>query len=161
AAQLTVLRARLGQVLAAVKARIEFWKGIQDEGRVRVVARQQKKLPHLVGDQDVLIRARGCDGVVGLRDRHDYRIRRRLSVVIRSRWEVDEADSDERWLVDDPSGASIWEEDVIDALVGDWIPEDADGNALLWEPIFLLRGDDYESSRDLHSRAEDQNWGEV
>src|SRR5436190_14121577 len=97
---LTVLRSSLRTVLAAVKGRLVDQTGI-DASRVMIVARQQKKIPHLAGDQDILLRTGGFKFVPGIRDRHDARIRRQLSVILRTRWELDEADSDEHWLTDD------------------------------------------------------------
>src|SRR5262245_834643 len=110
----TVLRSPLKAILDAVEARLAAKTAIS-AARIRQVARHQREVPHLDGDQDLLLRVRGfVADYQGHRDRHDCRIVRKLSVVLRTRLELDESGGDELYLGDASGGATVREEDVID-----------------------------------------------
>lgn len=152
-----VLRSSLSRVLDAVKDWLVAQLGLPAT-RVLKVARDPRLVPHLNGDQDILLRPRGFTPVAANRGRDDCRIHRRLSVVIRSRLELDEADQDEKWLEHATGGAVVFEEDVLDALQG-WLPEDANLSTLFFEPVFVLQGLD--PDREIRSGKKMPDWGEV
>lgn len=148
-----VIRASLNAVRVAVAAQLALRTAIP-AAHIRQIARHQRSIPHLDGDQDILLRWRGfrADSQQH-RDRHDCRIVRRLSVVLRTRFELDEVGGDEQWLGDTTGGIIVREEDILDALQG-FSPANAEGNLLTFEPLYVLEGDDYDMDKS-------EEWGAV
>jgi hypothetical protein len=144
------LRSSLNAVFASIKAYLAEETGLAAEF-VRIIARRQRP-PKLIAGQDILLRDRGFTVDGGNSDRHDCRIWRKLGVVIRTRYELDQAGSDEIWMTDLVEGNVVAEEEVMDALINHQ-PADEDDNHLLFEPMKLLGGE----TRD----READGWGEV
>lgn len=152
------LRSSFVTVLNAVAAQLALEVSLSDEltlpaARVRFVAkRRDNQLPPLDGDRDVLLRDRGFSVVGGIEDRHDHRIFRRLGVLLRTRNELGEGDSDDAWAKHATLGNIVWEEAVLNALQN-FLPEDDDLNTLLFEPMKLEPGEG--------RVAEGDGWGGV
>lgn len=154
----TVNRSKLEAILDAVQAQLASVTGI-DTSHIRRLARHQRKLPApLDGQRELLLRIRGFWAErVKHRDRHDCRIARKLSVIVRCRTELDEQGGDEVLIgadTDDDKGLDVTENSVIDALQN-FYPEDEDGNHLTYESLSIMDGTDYDVV-DGHP-----GWGQV
>lgn len=148
-----VRRSRVRTILLAVKAWL-VEQEVADESRILIVARDSRDVPHFQGDQDIVLRP-GRLQSLGYEEgsgRYDKRVKRRLEATIRTRLELDEADSDEQWLTREDAHTDL-EEDVVAAL--ELFPvEEADGDLLLVEPMRLISGD------VPGKRASAKGWGE-
>lgn len=131
----TVLSTDLRTVLLALRQRLVDALGWPEE-RVLVVAADDATYdPHA---QYLMVRPgrqrweRHHEGA----GRHDSRVRRRCTVTLRTRVELDEATSDLSRLTHESLGHFAAEHLVCDALEL-WAPEDLESNWLLVEPLHL------------------------
>ena len=149
-----VIRAGLTIVLSAVKAQLVSYLPITP-GQVLILARRRQEAPHLTGDQDLLLKVGPFfPANPGISDRIDCRVRQRLTVVVRTRWETDEADRDDTWLLDPNVGNRVLVEDVLDALQK-FEPADQNGNALVYEPMKFVAGGEPGKDPDQGEWGED------
>lgn len=154
---LTVSRSSINDILAAVKAQLASYTGL-DSGRIFEVAR--RRVPHFGAERDILLRpgrADPMDPMIEGGGRVDARVRRRLETVIRTRLELDQPDRDRIWLTETENarGHFQFEELVIDALEM-FFPADSDGNHLTTEGMrFQGIGEP-----DKDERSEEKGWGE-
>ena len=96
--------------------------------------------PTIQGNREVLLRPRGLLAdreFVEASGRVDRRVRRRLSVIVRTLLRVDPVDSDAQFLTDAANGHYALEEAVWNIL-DTFLPIDANNNALCFEPIHPL-----------------------
>lgn len=154
-----VLRGKLESILPLVQARVASYTGLAQD-RVLPIARPTKTVPHLVGDQDVLLRFRGfkTDGAQNNRGRHNRRCHHRLEVTVRTRFEMDTVDKETRWLTDAAKGNVVAWEAVADALE-DFYPTDSAGNVLTDTGLALMEG--LETVAEVDVKGAKSFWGET
>lgn len=129
-------RARFTDILLAIQAQVASWLE-WDVSRVLIVARPEDKVPHLMGDQDVVLRVRNeiaINNVIDAAGRYDNRRERRITVLMRVRYLVDVTGQDSQRLTDETNGLLTLEDDVLDALET-FLVTDADSNILTACPI--------------------------
>lgn len=111
------VRSSFRDILLALRSQILNSLG-WDPTRVLVVADEEEDVPHLTGDQDVLIRPRGESpeaGVIDASGRVDnYRIRR-ATVFLRSRVLLDVVGDSVVRLTDQALGHTVLEDQICDA----------------------------------------------
>ncbi len=148
-------RASLTDVLSAVQTQLALATGLPAD-RILPIARPGQRVPKLTADQDVLLRFRSFrkEGAINdFRGRQDLRLRHRLEVTIRTRFEMDSEDKDTRWLTDAGKGNIVAWQTVLDCLHG-FVPTDSQGNVLVVEPFTVLEGATEKNSKD-------SGWGET
>lgn len=132
-------RAALGDILGAVRTRLSTVTGIP-AGRIRYVARRKDdNLPSFDADQQILLRDRGFITTGGNNDPQDYRIYRKLGVMIRTRNELSEADDDESWLTNAALGNAAFEDLAFESL-NNFLPLGSNGVPLLFEEMKIEPG---------------------
>lgn len=150
----TVVRASIRDILTAIKAELVL-REVLGEDAIHFVARDY--VPHFVADKDLLLRPGRVTSSEPWNTgagRAATALKRYLHCICRTRLALDESDRDEKWLQDEAFGHWILEESVLDALQ-DFLPEDADENVLLIEPMRVVDADAPDKDR-----KEPLLWGE-
>lgn len=118
------IRGNFGQILLAIQTQLVSWLATNLDkswtvDRVILIARPQQKVPHLMGDQDVLLRVRGESpnaNVIDAAGRYDNRRERKVTVTMRCRALLDITGQDGIRLTDQTLGLLTLEDTVLDAL---------------------------------------------
>ncbi len=131
----TVIRSRLADIFPAIRARLAAVTGFPPE---RVLNLQREDPPFdSHGDSYVYVRVENSDfdmaNILGA-GRIDAREALPFSVVVRTRYAVDEANQDVAWLLDPIYGHAELRRLVLDAMML-FQPLDGSGNWLATEPI--------------------------
>lgn len=122
-------------IVATLRARVGLVVNLPPE---RVIVVQRSRLEQEAqADQYVMLQVGG-----GSFDEPNYRgggrfntqLKRKCKATLRTRLATDEPTQDNLWLSDRALGHLAAEHRLFDALAG-WTPEDAQGNALTFEPI--------------------------
>ncbi len=147
--------APFGTVLLAIQAKIIVQTGL-DPSAVPITKRDQ--LPQFIADKMVILRVMGETPdaeVIRGSGRIANRRYRKVRIIVRTRFYVDESDRDTVWMTDPALGHLALEDQVIDALEVVWI-EDASSNALTFEPC---RCGSVSEPKDIGG-SKDKGWGE-
>lgn len=146
--------ASLIQIVPVVKAQLVKATGVPDN-LIRFVAKNQ--IPRFQGDHDILLRGGGIQWDKGFdvgSGRVCAIIRRPLLVRVRTRCNLDLSDQDDSRMLDPTLGHVPLEESAANALY-DFVPQDANGNMLVQEPMHPV---DYPEEEAQEGQAAD--WAE-
>lgn len=153
----TVLRSKVSDIVDAVRQQLAAWGALGLPVERILVWAGRDLPPHTQAEQDLVLKPRGMQPDRPITDaagRVDFRVRRRLSVIVRTRSVVDDADRSQEWLEDPNAGHFAFEEAVVDAL-HDFFPADDAGNLLTIEPVKFVGSGDPEQE----TKAE-PGWGQ-
>lgn len=143
-------QASLGEILDAFAAQFLDKSVVANSDQVVYVARNRPP-DHLAVDRDILLRPMRRRLVTPTFDgggRIASQITRYVTVYARLQYIADKAISDAEWI----NRQDQFEAAILDALL-EFMPEDANGNALVTEPIRLLEGGEM-------TKGDDDVWGD-
>lgn len=136
----TVIRAKFGQILKKMKARL-ISKGVASNERVVIVAPGRHKGPSLEY-ADHYVEVQPDSELTQIEIYHgagrlDFRVTRKVRIITWTRLELDEPAEDEALLTHEDLGHFDHEDDAVDALAG-FHPEDESQNALTVGPLHVV-----------------------
>jgi hypothetical protein len=139
-AALTLRKAACGEILLAIAARVVSTTGL-DATRVLIAAVSSPwDVPHHGAAQDILLMPRGevPEAPVDGGGRYVNLRKRTLEVAVRTRLQLDTAQTDKTRLTDDSLGHLALEDRVCDGLEN-WFPLDADTGDAIATPLAVGR----------------------
>lgn len=134
----TVVRSKFAAILTAVQTQLRSSTGFPAERCFMAITEISPSVAQ--ADKYIVIRPRGASINAPIEigaGRIDTRAKRRFSVILRTRFEVDEDGKAPAWLTDATYGHLLTEHAIFDALC-DFQPLDDSSNWLACEPIKLV-----------------------
>jgi hypothetical protein len=153
---LGVIQAPLSLILQSIRPQLSLVTGV-DPTRIFDVTEDASEVPHFTGERDILLRVdrftNNAAQTAGA-GRIDSRESQILSVIIRTRMNLDKSDRATDWFEDQQRGNDLLKASVLNALHLFW-PEDSLGNLILYEPMRIYTGDPPRKDREEKNKM----WG--
>lgn len=147
----------LNAILLLIKAKLVADEVAGEDQIDFTLSRSPKTLPHLWSDRDIWLWPRGERAVEGFFEgsgRADCRVIRTLNIVVRTRLNLDHAESDRLLLTEATEGHGAIEDKIINSI-HDYLVHDEDNNTLTFHGIEFKQ---IEGPERVEERGEERGW---